>query len=286
MAIQIESQIPIGNQDIRLDEIEIRLLLEGIYQYYGYDFRDYSFPSLRRRLWNRVRAEQLENISALQEKILHDESTLQRLLLELSVTLTSLFRDPSFYTSVRDSVIPHLKTFPFIRIWHVGCSTGEEVYSLAIMLQEAGIYDRCLIYATDMNPHVLQKAKDGIYSMERMKEYEKNYLASGGEGDLSDYYVSDSQNAIFNSRLRKKVVFAIHNLAVDRVFNEFNLIFCRNVLIYFNKPLQDRVHSLLYQSLSQQGVLGLGSMESLNLTPHQTCYKQVDHQSKLFRRIR
>lgn len=286
MAIQIDSQIPIGTQDLRLEEIEIRLLLEGIYQYYGYDFRDYSFPSLRRRLWNRVRAEHLDSISALQEKILHDESALQRLLLELSVTLTSLFRDPNFYSSVRDAVIPHLKTFPFIRIWHVGCSTGEEVYSLAILLQEAGIYDRCLIYATDMNPHVLQKAKDGIYSMERMKEYEKNYLACGGEGKLSDYYVSDSQNAIFSSKLRKKVVFAIHNLAVDRVFNEFNLIFCRNVLIYFNKSLQDRVHTLLYQSLSKQGVLGLGAMESLNLTPHQTCYKSVDQQSKLYRRVR
>jgi chemotaxis protein methyltransferase CheR len=285
MAIPIEPE-PKEPFDPQLEEIELRLLLEGIFQHYGYDFRDYSYASIRRRIWNRVRQEHLTNISALQEKVLHDMSCLHRLLFELSVTSTALFRDPSFYQVIRQQVIPELKTHPFVRIWHVGCSTGEEVYSLAILLSEAGIYDRCIIYATDINESVLYKAKSGIYPLQRMQEYADNYLAAGGERSLSEYYVNDSHNAIFSNYLRRKVVFSVHNLATDRMFNEFNLILCRNVLIYFNKPLQDRVHTMIYESLSRHGILGLGNMETIKFSPHETGYRQFAGSDKIYRRIR
>jgi chemotaxis protein methyltransferase CheR len=268
-----------------LEKIEIQLLLEGMFRHYGFDFRDYALASLKRRIWNTMRAEQLSTVSGLQEKVLHDPECLDRFLLGLSVHVTAMFRDPGFYLSFRRNVIPLLRTYPFIRIWHAGCSTGEEVYSMAILLHEEGLYHRCRIYATDMNEMVLKKAKAGIYPLDQMQEYTQNYLQAGGKRAFSEYYTAAYDNAIFRSWLKENIVFSQHNLATDRSFNEFNVILCRNVLIYFNQSLQERVHKLLYESLTRFGVLGLGRQESLNFTPHEHHYEALDKREKLYRRI-
>lgn len=268
-----------------LEQIEIQLLLEGMFQYYGFDFRDYALASLKRRIWNTIRMERLSSISGLQEKVLHDPACLERFLLGLSVHVTSMFRDPGFYAAFRRNVVPILRTYPFIRIWHAGCSTGEEVYSMAILMHEEGLYHRCRIYATDMNEVVLKKAKAGIYPLDLMQEYTHNYLQAGGQRAFSEYYTAAYDHAIFRSWLKENIVFSQHNLAIDRSFNEFNVILCRNVLIYFNQSLQKRVHNLLYDSLSHFGVLGLGRQESLNFTPHEHHYEALDKREKLYRRI-
>jgi len=268
-----------------LEKIEIQLLLEGMFRHYGFDFRDYALASLKRRIWNTIQAEQLITVSGLQEKVLHDPECLERFLLGLSVHVTAMFRDPGFYSSFRRNVVPLLRTYPFIRIWHAGCSTGEEVYSMAILLHEEGLYHRCRIYATDMNEMVLKKAKAGIYPLDQMQEYTQNYLQAGGKRAFSEYYTAAYDNAIFRSWLKENIVFSQHNLATDRSFNEFNVILCRNVLIYFNQSLQERVHKLLYESLARFGVLGLGRQESLNFTPHEHHYEALDKREKLYRRI-
>lgn len=268
-----------------LEQIEIQLLLEGMFQYYGFDFRDYALASLKRRIWNAIRMERLSSVSGLQEKVLHDPACLERFLLGLSVHVTAMFRDPGFYAAFRRNVVPLLRTYPFIRIWHAGCSTGEEVYSMAILLHEEGLYHRCRIYATDMNEVVLKKAKAGIYPLDLMQEYTHNYLQAGGQRAFSEYYTAAYDHAIFRSWLKENIVFSQHNLAIDRSFNEFNVILCRNVLIYFNQSLQKRVHNLLYDSLSHFGVLGLGRQESLNFTPHEHNYEALDKREKLYRRI-
>jgi chemotaxis protein methyltransferase CheR len=268
-----------------LEQIEIQLLLEGMFQYYGFDFRDYALASLKRRIWNAIRMERLSSVSGLQEKVLHDPACLERFLLGLSVHVTAMFRDPGFYATFRRNVVPLLRTYPFIRIWHAGCSTGEEVYSMAILLHEEGLYHRCRIYATDMNEVVLKKAKAGIYPLDLMQEYTHNYLQAGGQRAFSEYYTAAYDHAIFRSWLKENIVFSQHNLAIDRSFNEFNVILCRNVLIYFNQSLQKRVHNLLYDSLSHFGVLGLGRQESLNFTPHEHNYEALDKREKLYRRI-
>lgn len=269
-----------------LEAIEIQLLLEGLYRYYGFDFRNYALASLKRRIWNSIRAERLTSVSALQEKVLHDPACLERFLLGLSVHVTAMYRDPSFYVAFRSMVVPLLRTYPFIRIWHAGCSTGEEVYSMAILMQEEGLYHRCRIYATDMSEMVLKKAKAGIFPLDLMQEYTQNYLQSGGKKSFSEYYTAAYDNAIFRSNLKENIIFSQHNLATDGSFNEFNVIFCRNVLIYFNQTLQERVHKLLYESLSPFGILGLGRQESLNFTPHERNYEALETREKLYRRIR
>lgn len=268
-----------------LEDLEIQLLLESLFRYYGFDFRDYALASLKRRVWNTIRAEKLNTISGLQEKILHDSACLERFLLGLSVNVTAMFRDPNFYLSFREQVVPLLRTYPFIRIWHAGCSTGEEVYSMAILMEEAGLYHRCRIYATDMNELVLRQARAGIFHLDLMQEYTQNYLLAGGKRSFSEYYTAAYDNAIFRSSLKENIVFSQHNLATDRSFNEFNVILCRNVLIYFNQSLQARVHNLLYESLSRFGVLGLGRQESLKFTPHEKHYEVLDQRDKLYRRI-
>jgi chemotaxis protein methyltransferase CheR len=269
-----------------LETIEIQLLLEGLYRQYGFDFRDYALASLKRRIWNTIRAEQLTTVSGLQEKVLHDPGCLERFLLGLSVHVTAMFRDPSFYLAFRQNVVPLLRTYPFIRIWHAGCSTGEEVYSMAILLQEEGLYNRCRLYATDMSDMVLRKARAGIFSLESMQEYTQNYLQAGGKRSFSEYYTAAYDHALFRSSLKENIVFSQHNLAIDGSFNEFNVILCRNVLIYFNPVLQERVHNLLYESLSRFGVLGLGRQESLKFTPHEQHYEALEKREKLYRRIR
>src|SRR5881227_2969697 len=232
-----------------LEQIEIQLLLEGIFRHYGYDFRGYAPGSLKRRLWHRAYAEGLTTISGLTEKVLHDAQSMERLLLDLSINTTAMFRDPTFYVAFRQEVVPLLRTYPFVRIWHAGCSTGEEVYSMSILLQEEGLYDRCRIYATDINESVLQKAKTGFFPIATMQENTSNYIAAGGKGTFSDYYTARYDYAIFRPSLRENVVFAQHNLVTDASFNHFNVILCRNVFIYFNNVLQDRVHQLFQQSL-------------------------------------
>lgn len=268
-----------------LEDLEIELLLEAVYRHYGYDFRNYALSSLKRRLRSALKAEELANLSELQARVLHEPACLQRLLLRLTVNVTAMFRDPSFFIAFRQQVIPRLRTYPFIRLWHAGCSSGQEVYSMAILLQEAGIYHRCRIYATDTNEVVLQQAKQGIYPLDRMQEYTQLYLKAGGTQSFSEYYTAAYDSAIFRSSLRDNIVFSLHNLATDRSFNEFNVILCRNVLIYFNRELQGRVHKLFYESLCNFGVLGLGRQESIRFTPYEAHYEEVSPGDKLYRRI-
>jgi chemotaxis protein methyltransferase CheR len=268
-----------------LEEIEIQLLLEGVAQRYGYDFRNYALASLKRRIWNTMRQERVERISQLQDRVLHDPACMERFLLALTVNVTAMFRDPSFYQAFRERVVPLLRTYPFIRIWHAGCSTGEEVYSMAILLYEAGLYDRCRIYATDMNAAVLNKAKAGIFPLDKMQDYTGNYLKAGGARSFSEYYTAAYDHAIFRPWLRDQITFSQHNLAIDGSFNEFNVVLCRNVMIYFNKTLQERVHRLLYTSLSVFGILGLGHAESLKFTPYEQQYAELVSSERLYRRI-
>ncbi len=269
-----------------LERIEIELLLEGIFRHYGFDFRAYAYASIRRRLWKRIEEEGLASVSALQERVLHEPEMMEKLLLDLSINVTAMFRDPSFYVAFRQHVVPMLRTYPFIRIWHAGCSTGEEVYSMAMLLREEGLYDRSRIYATDINEVVLKRAKAGIFPLERMQEYTDNYLRAGGKKSFSEYYTAKYGGALFDQSLTKNVVFSQHNLVTDRSFSEFNVILCRNVLIYFDKTLQSKVHSLFYESLAMFGVLVLGSKETPRFMSHEECYEQIAPPEKIFRKVR
>lgn len=268
-----------------VEEIELSLLLEGIYRQYGFDFRNYALASLRRRVGNLMRNDSVRTISLLQDRILHDRTWLDRFLYALSVNVSAMFRDPHFYRTLRKDVVPLLKTYPFLRIWLAGVSMGEEVYSIAILLQEEGIYDRCRIYATDINDAVLKKAKEGIYPIELMQTYTTNYIKAGGTGSFSDYYTAAYDRVILKSSLRDNVVFAQHNLATDASFNEFHVILCRNVMIYFNLQLQSHVHRLLHDSLVMFGVLGLGAKETLKFSPHERSYEEIEGASRLYRRV-
>ncbi|MBW3556843.1 MAG: protein-glutamate O-methyltransferase CheR [Actinobacteria bacterium] len=262
------------------------LLLEAVYRHYGFDFRQYARPSLRRRLTRRLSLEGLQTLSGLQERLLHEPECMERLLLDLSINVTAMFRDPSFFRVFRTKVVPLLRTYPFIRIWNAGCSTGEETYSLAILLREEGLYDRTRIYATDINEAVLVQARQALFPLEKMKEYTENYLASGGSRAFSEYYVAAYEGAQFDRSLGDNIVFARHNLATDRSFNEFQVVVCRNVMIYFDMSLQNRVHDLFYESLQRLGVLALGPKESIAFTSHADHYDVLDPQNKLFRKAR
>ena len=268
-----------------LEELEIDLLLEAIFRQYGFDFRGYARSSLRRRVRAAVISEGLSTVSGLLERMLHDGACLERLLLGLSVNVSAMFRDPGFFRAFRTKAVPLLRTYPFIRIWQAGCSTGEEVYSMAILLQEEGLYDRSRIYATDMNEVVLRKAREGIYPLDVMQKYTANYIASGGTGAFSDYYTAAYDHVIVRESLREHVVFSQHNLVSDGVFNEFNVILCRNVMIYFTQPLQERVHDLFSRSFAKFGLLGLGSHESLRFIGRESEYEPLVPGEKLFRRV-
>jgi chemotaxis protein methyltransferase CheR len=269
-----------------LERLEIELLLEGVFRHYGFDFRSYAYASIRRRLWKRVEGEGLSSISELQARILHDPDAMERLLLDLSVNVTAMFRDPSFYKELRERVIPLMRTYPFIRIWHAGCSTGEEVFSMAILLEEEGLYDRARLYATDINDVVLQRARQGIFPLDRMQEYTENYMRAGGKKSFSEYYTAKYDGALFTPSLTRNIVFSQHNLVTDRSFSEFHVIFCRNVLIYFDKALQNRVHSLFYDSLVMFGILALGSKESLKFSQYEPCYEKLSAAEKIYRKVR
>jgi chemotaxis protein methyltransferase CheR len=263
-----------------LEQIELELLLEGVSRRYGYDFRGYAPGTLRRALRKRVRDEEVGTLSCLQQRVLRDPACFERLLLDLSINVTSMFRDPGFYAALRTTVVPLLRTYPFVRIWNVGCSTGEEALSLAILLHEEGLYERTRVYATDMNDAILRTAAGCRFPLKKMSEYTANYLRAGGREAFSSYYVTDGTSARFDRSLIDNVVFARHNLVCDRAFNEFNVILCRNVLIYFGRALQDQVHALLYESLGRFGVLGLGLRESLRSSR----YEELDSAYRLYRR--
>jgi chemotaxis protein methyltransferase CheR len=283
MTSSVEQPEAAARDDV--DEIELALLLEGVYRRYGFDFREYAPASLRRRVWRRVHAEGLTTLSALQDRLLHDPRCMERLLLDLSINVTAMFRDPSFYVAFRQKVVPLLRTYPFTRIWVAGCSTGEEVYSLAILLHEEDVADRARIYATDINASVLERARAGVFPLDKMREYTQNYINAGGARAFSEYYLAKYDGAQFQRSLVDNVVFAQHNLVSDRSFNEFNVIVCRNVMIYFDRALQDRVHRLFYDSLVMFGVLALGAKESFRFSPHGSSYEELDAAERLYKKV-
>ncbi len=268
-----------------VEKLEVELLMEGVYRQYGFDFRSYAYSSLKRRLWKRILAEGLATVSQLQDRVLHDPAMMEKLLLDLSINVTAMYRDPSFYAAFRAEVVPLLRTYPFIRIWHAGCSTGEEVYSMAILLREVGLYDRARIYATDINEVVLQRARAGIFPLDKMQEYTQNYLRAGGTESFSQYYTAMYDGARFDPGLTRNVVFSQHNLVTDGSFAEFNVIVCRNVMIYFDRELQNRVHELFYNSLVNFGILGLGSKESMRFTRFEDRYEALNAKEKIYRRL-
>ena len=265
-------------------DLEISLLLEAIFKKYGYDFREYSQAHIRRRIINRMSISGIKDIAKMQALVLNDELFVSELLQDLSITVTEMFRDPFFYKSLRENVIPILKTYPFIKIWHAGCASGEEAYSMAILLQEEGLYERTTIYATDFNQSALNSAKEGIFSNKLIKEYTANYQLSGGKESFSNYYTSHYDNVIMNQSLKKNIVWANHNLVTDSVFAEVNLLLCRNVLIYFNQNLQNKVQALFYDSLINGGILALGSKESVQSTDYFVQYRELDPKQRIFKK--
>jgi chemotaxis protein methyltransferase CheR len=268
----------------RNTEIELRLLIEAIYLKYSYDFRDYSGASVKRRVAHALRHFELNTISALQERVLHDPSAFMQLLQFLTIPVSEMFRDPSHFLAIRQEVVPLLKTYPSLKIWIAGCSTGEEVYSMAILLREEGLLERTIIYATDINPSSLEKAKQGIFSMENIRGYNENYLKAGGKRVFSEYYTAAYDYAIFDKTLRENVTFADHSLATDSVFSETHLISCRNVLIYFNKKLQDRAFGLFHESLCHRGFLVLGSKETLEFSGFKDQFEPLVKQERIYRK--
>jgi chemotaxis protein methyltransferase CheR len=266
---------------VRDDEVE--LLLDDVLSRYGYDFKEYSRASLTRRVNRLLIIDSFPSFAELRYRVINDRDYLKRFVEEITVNVTEMFRDPDFYAALRKHVLPAIASRPFIRIWHAGCSTGAEVYSMAILLHEAGLLKKSLLYATDLNPNVIEEAKRGIFPLSYMKEYSENYIASGGRSDFSSYYIARYDNAKFSEELRDRMIFATHNLVSDSSFNEFQLILCRNVLIYFDKDLQNRVFHLFDNSLEDLGYLALGSKETLRFSGLQTRYKQVGKE-KLWRK--
>jgi chemotaxis protein methyltransferase CheR len=270
-----------ATDELELENLEIDLLLSAIATRYGYEFRNYGRGSMRRRIRRAVQVLGVKTISALQEKLLHHPDDLGTFISIVSVHVTSMFRDPPFYVALRKLVVPQLRTHPFVRIWHAGCATGEEVYSLAILLEEEGLYDRCRIYATDIADRVLAQAERGIYPLQAIEESAGAYQRAGGKRDFSSFYRTDEKHAAFTASLRRNLVFSQHNLVSDASFNEFQLILCRNVLIYFNQTLRRRVHELLYQSLTRFGALGLGTRETLRFSPFEERYESLDREMRI-----
>jgi chemotaxis protein methyltransferase CheR len=268
----------------KTEQIEISLLLEGIYRRYGYDFRNYAQASISRRIRHRLTIYKLENISELMHLVLHDETVFGQVLQDFSINVTEMFRDPDFYRQLRKKVLPALQEFSHIKIWHAGCSTGEEVYSMAILLKEFGLLDRTRIYATDYNEKVIEVAKSGIYPLDQMRVYTQNYQKSGGKKSFADYYNTDNAKAIMDRTLKENIVFADHNLSTDTVFGEMHLIVCRNVMIYFNRELQNRVVKLFHDSLIQGGFLCLGTQESIRFAKLSECFENVNIKEKIYRK--
>ena len=281
--VRVDDSAPSPNST-SADEVELELLLEGVYRLYGYDFRQYARSTVRRRLAEIMSRDGSDNLSILQGRILRNPELLDEVVSRLSIQVSSLFRDPRFYLAFRQRAVPLLRTYPSIRIWHAGCATGEEVYSMAALLTEEDLFHKCRIYGTDLNPDALATASRGSYPAENVARSEHNYKEAGGTRSLSDYFQISGKVATILPSLQRRVTFFQHNLVTDASFNDFHVIFCRNVLIYFSKPLQDRVHDLLYHSLVRFGILGLGANETLHLTPREKHYRFLDEVARLYRR--
>jgi chemotaxis protein methyltransferase CheR len=266
-------------------ELEIRLLLEAIFHRYQYDFRDYAMASLKRRLAHAVERMGCRTISGLQERALHDPQAFPELLQYLTVPVSDMFRDPDYFRGVRDTVLPVLRTYPSIKVWVAGCSTGEEVYSFAILLEEEGLLDRTLIYATDINPGSLETAARGVYPLDRVRQFTENHRLSGGRGSLSDHYKAAHGLAMIDRSLKARIVFSDHSLTTDSVFAEVQLVSCRNVLIYFNRGLQDRVVGLFSDSLCRRGFLGLGAKESLRFVSRGSEFTEVRRDARIYQKV-
>ncbi len=267
-----------------VEDIEIQLLLEALYQHYHYDFRHYTRASIKRRLIQARSKLGFASFSAMQAQVLHDPAMLPRLLNYLTVQVSEMFRDPSYFRAIRETVIPHLRTYPSLKVWVAGCSNGEELYSLSILFREEGLGDRTLFYATDINPNALQAAEAGIYPLDQIRTFTENHQNSGSRSSLSDYYTADYGRAVFDKSLRSQVVFSDHSLVTDAVFAEMHLISCRNVLIYFDRQLQDRALGLFRESLTRKGFLGLGSKESLRFSAHGGAFSDFVREEKIYRR--
>ena len=268
-----------------IEDIELELLLEAIYRRYGHDFRDYARASVSRRMEHARKKLGCTTLSGMLPGLLHDESFFESLLADFSITVTDMFRHPPTYRALREKVVPVLRTYPFVKIWHAGCATGEEVYSLAILLEEEGLYDRCTIFATDFNDSALQQAREGIYPLGNVKQYTANYQRSGGTESFSKYYHAEYASMILNKDLKRNITWANHNLATDGVFSEVHLALCRNVLIYFNKALQNRVLKVITESLVRGGFLCLGNKESLLFTDEFEIYRIMDDEGKVYQKV-
>ena len=271
------------DQDIALFDLEIRLLLEAVYRRYQHDFRDYAITSVRRRVEQAMRHFGCVSVAELQHKLLHDPQLFSQALGFFTVQLSELFRDPSYFLALRRHVVPVLQTYPSVKVWVAGCSTGEEVWSLAILLAEEGLLERSIVYATDINAESLRTAESGMYPLDRIARASRNYAAAGGRGSLSDHFVTGYGGAMFDRRLKKQIVFADHSLATDHVFSEMHLVSCRNVMIYFNRPLQDRAVGLFRDSLVRRGFLGLGSRETLQFGAHASAFEPFVADERVYR---
>jgi chemotaxis protein methyltransferase CheR len=268
----------------KIEDIEIRLLLEALYSRYHYDFRNYAMASIKRRLKQAREQLGFASFSALQESLLHDPAMLPRLLSYLTVQVSEMFRDPTYFRAIREKVVPHLRTYPSLKIWIAGCSGGEELYSLVILLREEGLEERALFYATDINQDALRTAEAGLFGLDRMQLFTENHRKSGGKSSLSDYYQAAYGKASFDKSLRQKVVFSDHSLVTDAVFAEMHLISCRNVLIYFDRVFQDRALGLFKDSLARKGFLGLGAKESLRFSHHGGAFTDFVREEKIYQR--
>lgn len=273
------------NQTLQLDETQIELILNDLIAVHGYDFTNYSHASLSRRIHRLISVDRHSSFAEFRFKLRSDPAYLERFVEQITVNVTEMFRDAAFYKALRDDVIPLLATKPLIRIWHAGCSTGEEVYSLAILLQEANLLHKSLLYATDINPSVLDKVRSGIFPLGQMKYYSENYIAAGGRQDFSTYYTAQYNSAKFDEKLSERMILATHNLVSDRSFNEFQLILCRNVMIYFNKELQDRALRLFDESLEVLGYLALGAKETMRFSSIAGRYSQLTNKEKIWRKM-
>lgn len=269
----------------KIEDIEIRLLLEALYSRYHYDFRNYAMASVKRRLRQAREKLGFSTFSAMQDALLHDPAMLQRLLSFLTVQVSEMFRDPTYFKSIRERVIPHLRTYPSIKIWIAGCSSGEELYSFVILFREEGLEQRTLFYATDIDPQALAAAETGHFALDRIQLFTENHRKAGGRTSLSDYYTAAYGKAAFDKSLRKNVVFSDHSLVTDAVFAEMHLISCRNVLIYFDRPLQDRALGLFKDSLTRHGFLGLGAKETLRFSLHAPSFKEFVREDKIYQRL-
>jgi len=266
-------------------DIELRMLVEAVYLKYNYDFRDYTGASQKRRVLVAMREMECDTVSELQSKVLHEPNGFAQLLQYLTIPVTEMFRDPEYFMAIREQVVPLLKTYPSLKIWIAGCSTGEEVYSMAILLKEEGLLERSIIYATDINPESLEAARRGVFPLDRMRLYTENYQKAGGKAAFSDYYTAAYGGALFDRELMENVTFADHSLATDSVFSETHFVSCRNVLIYFNRRLQDRVFGLFHESLCHRGFLGLGSKESIDFSSYAERFEPLARRERLFRKV-